>query len=65
MDVRVVEQPTFRERLQGAVGPYLEFVGVGIFVLILVLFILLNREALGDRIVQLFGQRRSISRPGP
>ena len=58
MDVRVVEQPTFRERLQGAVGPYLEFVGVGIFVLILVLFILLNREALGDRIVQLFGQRQ-------
>ena len=58
MDVRVIEQPTFRERLQGAVGPYLEFVGVGIFVLILVLFILLNREALGDRIVQLFGQRQ-------
>jgi predicted PurR-regulated permease PerM len=58
MDVRVVEQPTFRERLQGAVGPYLEFIGVGIFVLILVLFILMNREALGDRIVQLFGQRQ-------
>ncbi len=58
MDVRVIEQPTFRERLQGAVGPYLEFVGVGIFVLILVLFMLVNREALGDRIVQLFGQRQ-------
>ncbi len=58
MDVRVVEEPTFRQRLQGAVGPYLEFIGVGIFVLILVLFILLNREALGHRIVQLFGQRQ-------
>ena len=58
MDVRVIEQPTFRERLQGAVGPYLEFIGVGIFVLILVLFMLMNREALGDRIVQLFGQRQ-------
>ena len=57
-DVRVIEQPTFRERLQGAVGPYLEFVGVGIFVLILVLFMLINREALGDRVVQLFGQRQ-------
>ncbi len=57
-DVRVVEEPTFRQRLQGAVGPYLEFVGVGIFVLILVLFILLSREVLGDRIVQLFGQRQ-------
>ena len=58
MDVRVVEQPTFRQRLQGAVGPYLEFIGVGVFVLILVLFMLMNREDLGDRIVQLFGQRQ-------
>ena len=58
MDVRVVEQPTFRQRLQAAVGPYLEFVGVGSFVLILVLFMLMNREDLGDRIVQLFGQRQ-------
>ena len=57
-DVRVIEQPSFRERLQGAVGPYLEFIGVGIFVLILVLFMLMNREALGDRIVQLFGHRQ-------
>ncbi len=58
MDVRVIEEPTFRQRLQGAVGPYLEFVGVGSFVLILVLFILMNREVLGDRVVQLFGQRQ-------
>jgi predicted PurR-regulated permease PerM len=58
LDVRVVEEPTFRQRLQAAVGPYLEFVGVGCFVLILVLFILMKREALGDRIVQLFGQRQ-------
>ena len=58
MDVRVVEEPTFRQRLQAAVGPYLEFIGVGSFVLILVLFMLMNREDLGDRIVQLFGQRQ-------
>ena len=58
MDVRVIEQPTFRQRLQSAVGPYLESVGVGSFVLILVLFMLMNREALGDRIVQLFGPRQ-------
>jgi predicted PurR-regulated permease PerM len=58
MDVRVVEQPTFRERLQAAVGPSLGFLGVGTFVLILVLFILINREDVGDRIVQLFGQRQ-------
>src|SRR5271165_5466357 len=58
MDVRVIEEPTFRQRLQSAVGPYLEFVGVGSFVLILVLFMLINRENLGDRIVQVFGQRQ-------
>jgi predicted PurR-regulated permease PerM len=58
MDVRVIEEPTFRQRLQAAVGPYLEFIGVGTFVLILVLFMLINREDLGDRIVQLFGQRQ-------
>jgi predicted PurR-regulated permease PerM len=58
LDVRVVEEPTFRQRLQAAVGPYLEFVGVGCFVLILVLFILMKREDLGDRVVQLFGQRQ-------
>ena len=65
MDVRVVEQPSFRDRLQAAVGPSLEFLGVGCFVLILVMFMLMNREDVGDRIVQLFGQRRSTSRTGP
>jgi len=58
MDVRVIEQPTFRQRLQAAVGPYMEFIGVGCFVVILVVFMLMNREDLGDRIVQLFGQRQ-------
>lgn len=58
IDVRVVEEPTFRQRLASAVGPYLEFIGVGSFVLILVLFILITREDLGDRLVQLFGQRQ-------
>jgi len=58
MDVRVVEQPTFRQRLQAAVGPYMEFIGVSTFVVILVLFMLMNREDLGDRIVQLFGRRQ-------
>ena len=58
MNVRVVEEPTFRQRLQGAVGPYLEFLGVGGFVLILILFMLINREDVGDRIVQLFGRRQ-------
>ncbi|MGZ3392134.1 MAG: AI-2E family transporter, partial [Isosphaeraceae bacterium] len=57
-DVRVVAQPTFQERLRGAVGPSLGFLGVGSLVLVLVLFLLMNREDLGDRIVQLFGERQ-------
>ena len=58
MDVRVVEEPSFRKRLQGAVGPYLEFLGVASFVLTLVLFMMIKREDLRDRIVSLFGQSR-------
>lgn len=57
-DVRVVERPSFRDRLSTAVGPYLEIFGVGTFVLILVTFMLIGREDLSDRIVQLFGRRQ-------
>lgn len=57
-NVRVLSQPSYRERLQGAVGPYLEFLGVGSFVLILVLFMMMNREDLRDRVVALFGHGR-------
>jgi predicted PurR-regulated permease PerM len=56
--VLVVSQPTFRERLQSAVGPSLERLGVVSFVLILVLFMLNSREDLSDRIVRLFGLSR-------
>ena len=57
-NVRIVEQPNYRERLQTAVGPYIEFLGVGSFVLILVLFMMVNREDLRDRIVSVFGHNR-------
>ncbi len=57
-NVKVLSEPSFRERLQSAVGPYLEFLGVGSFVLILVLFMMMNREDLRDRIVGLFGHNR-------
>jgi predicted PurR-regulated permease PerM len=56
--VVVVSQPSFQERLRGVMGPYLEFLGVASFVLILVLFILMGREDLGDRIVHLFGHKQ-------
>jgi predicted PurR-regulated permease PerM len=56
--VQVVEQPSFQERLRSASGPYLEFLGLGGLVLILVLFMLVGREDLRDRIVGLFGRRQ-------
>jgi predicted PurR-regulated permease PerM len=56
-EVRVISESTLRERVQTAVGPYLQFLGVGGFVLILVLFMLVNRQALRDRITQAFGRR--------
>lgn len=56
--VEVVARPSFQERLRSATGSYLEFLGVGSFVLILVLFLLMGREGLSDRIVGLFGNRQ-------
>lgn len=56
--VIVVAEPSFQERLRSTSGPYLEFLGVGSFVLILVLFILMGHEDLRDRIVSLFGDRQ-------
>ncbi len=56
--VSIVSQPSFTERLRSAVGPYLEYLGVASFVLILVLFILSGREELSDRIIRLFGASR-------
>ena len=56
--VNVVTQPSFTQRLQSAVGPYLESAGVGAFVLVLVLFILSTREDLNDRVIRLVGQGR-------
>jgi predicted PurR-regulated permease PerM len=56
--VEVIARPSFQDRLRSATGPYLEFLGVGSFVLILVLFMLMGREGLSDRIVGLFGHRQ-------
>jgi predicted PurR-regulated permease PerM len=56
--VEVVFRPSFQDRLRSATGPYLEFLGVGSFVLILDLFMLMGRAGLSDRIVGLFGHRQ-------
>ena len=56
--VEVVTQPWFQDRLRSSLGPYLEFLGISSFVLILVLFMLMGRDELTDRIVSLFGHRQ-------
>ena len=56
--VEIVSETSFQERLRSFSGPYLQFLGVGSFVLILVLFMLMGREDLSDRIVVLFGNRQ-------
>ncbi|MHC5539160.1 AI-2E family transporter [Singulisphaera rosea] len=56
--VNVVAAPTYTQRLSEAVGPYLESLGVASFVLILVLFMLANREDLSDRVIRLGGPDR-------
>ena len=55
--VEIVRNPSVTQRVTEAIGPYLEVVGTGAFVLILVLFMLMQREDLRDRIVKLFGSR--------
>jgi len=56
--VQIVSEPGFRKQLESSIGPYLAGAGEGAFVLILVLFMLMNREDLADRVIQLFGRRR-------
>jgi len=56
--VEVVDQPSFQERLRSATGPYLEFLGVGSFVIVLVFFMLLGRDHIHARIIQLFGHHQ-------
>ncbi len=50
-----MSQPSLLAQVRSTVGPYLEFLGVCSFVLILVLFMLMGREQLSDRIIGLFG----------
>jgi predicted PurR-regulated permease PerM len=56
--VRIVARYSLLQWVQSAVGPTLESLGLGAFVLILVLFMLIGREDLSDRLVRLFGLGR-------
>ena len=56
-DVRVVEQPSFTDSLQGMIGPLLEPLALGSIVFVLMLILMLDRDDLSDRIIQLVGPR--------
>jgi predicted PurR-regulated permease PerM len=58
IDVRVVSQPTFTDRLRSAIGPLLEPLALGSLVLVLVLFMLWDREDMIDRLIRLLGHGR-------
>ncbi len=57
MEVRVVEQPSFQKQLQGSIGPLLEPLALGSIVFVLMLTLMLDRDDLSDRIIQLVGAR--------
>jgi predicted PurR-regulated permease PerM len=59
--VEIIRHNTLTEQLTDAVGPFVEVAGTGAFVLILVIFMLMHREDLRDRVVQLFGSQ-NVSR---
>ena len=55
--VLVIPDTSMVDRTRARVGPFAEVLGVFTFVLVLVLFMMVGRENLRDRIVALFGHR--------
>ncbi len=55
-EVRVVSEPNFLETGITALSPYLAGLGVGFIVLILLLYLMINREDMSDRMIRLFGR---------
>ena len=54
-EVRVVSDSDFPSQVGKIAGPYLEGLGTGFIVLILLLYLLINRENMSDRLIRLFG----------
>ena len=56
--VRLTKESNFFAETEELLGPYLEGMGTGFIVLILLLYLMINRENMSDRLTQLFGQGR-------
>ena len=53
--VRVISEPDFGEQMTKLAGPYIEGLGVAFIILILLLYLMINRENMGDRLIRAFG----------
>jgi len=54
-EVRVVSEPDFGAQMSKLVGPYIEGLGTAFIILILLLFLMINRENMSDRLIRAFG----------
>jgi predicted PurR-regulated permease PerM len=53
--VRVVNEPDFGAQVSKMAGPYIEGLGSAFIILILLLFLMINRENMSDRLIRSFG----------
>ncbi len=54
-EVRVVSEPDFGAQMSKLVGPYIEGLGSAFIILILLLYLMINRENMSDRLIRVFG----------
>jgi predicted PurR-regulated permease PerM len=53
--VRMVSEPDFGEQMSKLLGPYIEGLGTAFIILILLLYLMINRENMSDRLIRAFG----------
>jgi predicted PurR-regulated permease PerM len=54
-EVRVVTEPDFGAQMSKMIGPYIEGLGTAFIILILLLYLMINRENMSDRLIRAFG----------
>ncbi len=54
-EVRVVKDPDFGAQVSTLAGPYIAGLGTAFIILILLLFLMINRENMSDRLIRAFG----------
>jgi predicted PurR-regulated permease PerM len=54
-NVRIISEPDFGSQVAKLAGPYLEGLGTAFIILILLLYLMINRENMSDRLIRVFG----------